>query len=83
MEPIDIRYNHADHELRLFATFMVNTFVRPSDAKLLCHRHIEVVQTKDTRYLRITTQTSKTVNSPIISMPEAVPIYDKLIVSDP
>ena len=78
IEPIDIRYNHADHELRLFATFMVNTFVRPSDAKLLCHRHIEVVQTKDTRYLRITTQTSKTVNSPIISMPEAVPIYDKL-----
>ena len=78
MEPIDIRYNHADHELRLFVTFMVNTFIRPSDAKLLRHRHIEVVQTKDTRYLRITTQTSKTVNSPIISMPQAVPIYDKL-----
>ena len=78
IEPITIRYNHADLELRLFVTFMVNTFIRPSDAKLLCHRNIEVVQTKDTRYLRITTQTSKTVNSPIISMPEAVPIYDKL-----
>lgn len=66
-------------ELRRFATLSINTFLRPSDAKLLRHRHIDIVKTKETRYLRITTDFSKTVLSPVVSMPNAVPIYEKLL----
>ena len=47
------------NELRRFCTFTVNTFLRPSDAKQLRHRHIEIVRTKDTQYLRISTDFSR------------------------
>lgn len=76
---ITVRYNTIDEQLRLFITFMVNTFLRPSDAKLLRHSHIEVVQGLNTNYLRITTDFSKTVRSPVVSMPEAVAIYRRLV----
>jgi hypothetical protein len=66
-------------ELRRFCTFSVNTFLRPSDAKQLRHRHIEIVRTKETQYLRISTDFSKTVNTPVVSMPNAVPVYEKLL----
>lgn len=66
-------------ELRRFCTFSVNTFLRPSDAKQLRHRHVEIVRTKDTQYLRISTDFSKTVNTPVVSMPNAVPVYEKLL----
>jgi integrase len=78
-ETIIVRYNTIDQELRWFMAFMINTFLRPSDAKNLRHRNIEIVRQGETRYLRITTESSKTVNSPIISMPSAVPIYVNLI----
>lgn len=66
-------------ELRRFCTFSVNTFLRPSDAKQLRHRHVEIVRTKETQYLRISTDFSKTVNTPVVSMPNAVPVYEKLL----
>ena len=66
-------------ELRRFCTFSVNTFLRPSDAKQLRHRHVEIVRTKDAQYLRISTDFSKTVNTPVVSMPNAVPVYEKLL----
>jgi hypothetical protein len=66
-------------ELRRFCTFSVNTFLRPSDAKQLRHRHVDIVRTKETQYLRITTDFSKTVNTPVVSMPNAVPIYETLL----
>ena len=76
---IEFRQNNVDKELRLFITFMINTFLRPSDVKGLKHKHIEVVNNGKTQYLRITTETSKTDNHPIISMPPCVPIYNNLI----
>ena len=48
-------------------------------SKLLRHEHIEVVQGRKTEYLRITTDFSKTINSPVVSMPEAVAIYRRLV----
>lgn len=78
-ETIVVRYNTIDQELRWFIAFMINTFLRPSDAKNLRHRNIEIVRQGDKRYLRITPESSKTINSPIISMPSAVSIYVNLI----
>lgn len=74
-----VRTHVITSELRRFASLSVNTFMRPSDAKQLRHRHIEIVRNKTTQYLRITTDFSKTVCTPIISMPNAVPIYEKLL----
>jgi hypothetical protein len=65
-------------ELRYFVSLMINTFLRPSDVKLLRHRHVEVVRSDAATYLRISTDFSKTELSPIVSMAIAVPIYQKL-----
>jgi hypothetical protein len=45
---------------------------------MLRHRNIEIVNFQGKRYLRITTEQSKTINSPVISMPAAVPVYVNL-----
>jgi integrase len=65
-------------ELRFFVTFMVNTFLRPGDMKELRHRNIEIVRTATTRFIRITTETSKTTLAPVVSMPVGVEIYERL-----
>jgi hypothetical protein len=57
---------------------MVNTFLRPSDVKLLQHRNIEIVN-GDHSILRIFADTSKTTNRPIISMPAAVRVHQDLV----
>ena len=74
-----VRTHVITKELRWFTSFSVNSFLRPSDMKQLRHRHIEVVKTKDTQFLRITTDFSKTVYSPVVSMPNAVATYDRLL----
>jgi hypothetical protein len=57
---------------------MVNTFLRPSDLKNLRHRNIEVVENEQ-KYLRITTEKSKTENLPIVSMEYAINIYKDIV----
>ena len=74
----NIRGHEITNEMRFLVTFMVNTFLRPSDIKHLRHRNIQVVNDKNT-YLRIQTDSSKTINSPIVSMQDAVGIYNDLV----
>jgi len=73
-----IRSHQITDEMRLLVTFMVNTFLRPSDIKDLHHRNIQIIDDENT-YLRIQTDTSKTVNSPIVSMQDAVGIYKDIV----
>jgi hypothetical protein len=73
-DAVKVRNLVIDDEMRLLTTFMVNTFLRPSDLKNLRHRNIEIVS-KDQTYLRITTEGSKTENTPVVSMEDAVGIY--------
>jgi hypothetical protein len=65
-------------EMSYLVTFMVNTFLRPSDLKNLRHRNIEVVENEQ-KYLRITTEKSKTENLPIVSMEYAINIYKDIV----
>jgi len=74
-----VRSQTVGPELRRFIQFMVETFMRPSDVKLLRHRHIEIVRTNRTQYLRISTDFSKTVATPIISMPGAIEVYEEIL----
>jgi len=74
-----VRGTKIDMEMRYFIIFMVNTFLRPSDVKPLQNKHIEVVRDRErNRYLRINTPSSKTSNTPIISMAVAVDVYRRL-----
>ena len=77
-DKVVVRYHPITDELRHLITFMVNTFVRPSDVKHLRHRNIQIVE-KGNRYLRISPESSKAANSPIVTMEDAVGIYKDLI----
>lgn len=70
-----------DRELRDFVTFMVNGFFRPGDMFVLQHKHITIVpQDKDgPAYLRVDAPPSKGHADPIITMPVAVQIYDRIL----
>ena len=57
--------------------FMVNSFVRPVDIKVIQHQHVEIVRGEHT-YLRLTLPETKRHTAQIITMPAAVRIYIKL-----
>ena len=58
---------------------MVNSFIRPSDLRVLRHKHI--VRQKDgaTEWLELNHPATKTNQNPVQSMPVTVHIYDNLI----
>jgi len=74
----EVRGHRVTDELRLMITFMVNTFLRPSDLKELKHRNVQIVH-GDHDFLRILPESSKTENTPIISMAVAIKIYRDII----
>lgn len=66
-------------EAHHFITFMVNTFLRPSDWYSLRRKHISIQQGDDHEpLLIINPPTSKTINTPIVSMPAAVGVFAAL-----
>ena len=73
-----VRYVPLTLELRDFIVFHVNVFVRPSDLKLLQHKHIEAVDTAEEKYLVITPPRSKTVTRESSTMKRAVDVYRRL-----
>ena len=54
--------------------FMVNSFVRPTDIKVLQHRHVETVRGQHA-YLRLTLPSTKKHDKPIVTMRPAVRVY--------
>lgn len=77
-QTVKVRNHFITDELRLLSTFMVNTFLRPSDLKNLRHRNIQINEQRH-KYLQIITETAKTENTPIASMPDAVDIYRDIL----
>lgn len=65
-------------ELPWLIRWMVNTFVRPSDIKLMKHKHIEVVRGKHV-YLRMNLPETKRHSQPIVSLCPAVRVYECLL----
>ncbi|CAN7255003.1 hypothetical protein LJR161_001087 [Variovorax paradoxus] len=65
-------------ELPWLIRWMVNTFVRPSDIKLMKHRHIDVVRGKHV-YLRMNLPETKRHSQPIVSLRPAVRVYECLL----
>ena len=65
-------------EMRWLIGFMVNTFVRPVDIKLIKNKHIQIVSGGDSQYLRLAMDESKRHKGVTISMRAAVNIYRKI-----
>ena len=57
--------------------FMVYTFIRPGDMRQLKHKHVEIVRGKFT-YLRLTLPEVKRHATPMISLPPAVHLYQRI-----
>lgn len=57
--------------------FMVNSFVRPVDVKLIQHKHIEIVRGEHV-YLRLTLPETKLHKRQIVTLCPAVRIYESL-----
>lgn len=57
---------------------MVNGFIRPSDIKFLQHQHVTVVRGRHT-YLRLNLPETKKHDKPIVTLPTAVSVYERLL----
>jgi hypothetical protein len=77
-ENIKVRYVPLTEEIRDYIVFATNVFVRPSDLKLLQHKHVQVIKERNAKYLLITPPKSKTVKHESASMGSAVNVYERL-----
>ena len=73
-----LNYRFMPHEMNWLIRFMVYTFMRPGDIRQLKNKHIEVISGKY-NYLRITPPEIKRHRSAMVSMPQAVGIYARLM----
>jgi hypothetical protein len=58
--------------------FMTNSFIRPTDIKVLQHKHVAIVRGKDT-FLRLTHPPTKSHGQPIATLERAVVVYEELL----
>jgi len=65
------------HEFSWLIGFMVNSFVRPVDIKLIQHKHVEVIRGKHI-YLRLSLPETKKHKLQIVTLRPAVRIYEAL-----
>lgn len=65
-------------ELYDLVIFMHNSFIRPTDVKVLQHKHVAVVRGKET-YLRLTHPPTKGHASPVVTLEMAVEVYERLL----
>lgn len=73
-------YSHKEqlpYEFAWLIGFMVNSFIRPVDVKLIQYKHVEIVRGKYT-YLRLTLPETKKHRIQIVTLYPAVRIYEKL-----
>ena len=74
-----VRGHPITDEMRFLITFIINSFLRPSDVKTLKNKSIHIVDNVDQSFLRIQPESSKTINTPIVTMKNAVEIYRNLL----
>ncbi len=65
--------------------FMLNTFIRPSDLRVIKHENIQIKtnpkakRVSDKQFLYLTHEKTKTTDTEVVSMPAAVPVYEALL----
>jgi integrase len=72
-------------ELKLLIQFMVNSFLRPSDLRVLKNEHVKIKVNPDAKsasereYLLLTHPRTKTTDQEVITMPAAVAVYKSIL----
>jgi site-specific recombinase XerD len=66
-------------EMKLLIQFMVNSFIRPSDLRVIKHKHVTKQSDKDGDWLELTHPATKTNANAVQAMPASVHIYQRLI----
>ena len=65
-------------ELYDLILFMTNTLIRPTDIRVLQHKHITIIRSPEL-YLRLAHPPTKKHANPVVSMPSAVGVYERLV----
>lgn len=65
-------------ELYDLVIFMTNSFIRPTDIKVLQHKHVAMIRGKET-YLRLSHPPTKGHGSPVVTLEMAVEVYERLL----
>ncbi len=72
------KYQGISGNMNLLIRFMIYTFLRPGDIRQLKNKHVEVVRGAF-NYLRLTLPEVKRHKAPVVSLPAAVGIYERLL----
>ncbi len=75
---VTARYRTLPMDMYWMIGFMTNSFVRPSDIKLIQHKHVEIVRGERV-YLRLNLPTTKKHDKPIVTLRPAVRLYEMLL----
>ena len=78
---VQVRRFAISEELANVIVFMVHSFIRPTDLKLMQHKHIEIIEDKEERikYLRLDLPKSKAHDGQIVTMKTAVNVYRRQV----
>jgi integrase len=71
-------YHTMPEEMNGLIRFIIYTFLRPGDVRQLKHKHVEIIKGQF-NYLRLTLPEVKRHRAPIVSLPPAVAIYERLL----
>jgi integrase len=66
-------------EMKYLIQFMVNSFIRPSDLRVLKHKHIKKMNDGKTEWLALRHPATKTNANEVQAMPTSVHIYERLL----
>ena len=65
-------------DLRRLIVFMTNSYIRPTDIKFMQHKHVDLIEGRNT-FLRLRLPPTKGHSDPITTMPKAVDTYLSLV----
>jgi integrase len=71
------QYQTMPYEMNWLIRFVIYTFIRPGDIRQLQNKHIEIIKGSHS-YLRINLPEIKRHRAPIVSLPSAVPLYQRI-----
>ena len=72
-----IRNITISYDLYNLIVFMTNSFVRPTDIKVLKHKHVAIINSEYT-YLRLSLPKTKKHDKPMVTMKWAVVVYERI-----
>lgn len=84
-EGVKVRGTEITLEMKYLIQFMVNSFIRPSDLRVIKHYHVEQRVNEEEsnpryqRFLLLSHPATKTTDQEVVTMPMAVPVYEKLL----